>query len=116
MRWLKVLLMVGMVLAAASGAQALSDDERREIDEILAARGLNQYGDPVDTMYAGGTPLFDERTGESIDRHEYVLRQHPDIRRDLHAAPRRESFVAPPPDRASGPPPPYYPHDPRYPR
>jgi hypothetical protein len=25
----------------------------------------NEFGDPADTLYAGGTPLFDERTGKS---------------------------------------------------
>jgi hypothetical protein len=46
------------------------------VDRELAARGLNQFGDPPDTMYAGGTPLFDERTGKATDRIEYVLSHH----------------------------------------
>jgi hypothetical protein len=46
------------------------------VDRELAARGLNQFGDPPDAMYAGGTPLFDERTGKATDRVEYVLSHH----------------------------------------
>jgi hypothetical protein len=41
---------------------------------------LNEYGDPKDTMYAGGTPLFNEMTGETVDRYEYILKQHPELR------------------------------------
>ncbi len=49
------------------------------IDRELEKRGLNQFGDPPDTMYAGGTPLFDEATGKRTDRDEYVRAHHPDI-------------------------------------
>ena len=31
-----------------------------------------------DLVYMGGTPLFDEMTGESIDKYEYILRRHSD--------------------------------------
>jgi hypothetical protein len=31
-------------------------------------------------MYTGGTPLFDERTGQTTDRMEYLLRKHPDLK------------------------------------
>ena len=51
------------------------------LDAQLAKRGLNQYGDPPDTMYPGGTPLFDERTGKRTDREAYVFAKHPDIAR-----------------------------------
>jgi hypothetical protein len=49
------------------------------VDAQLAAKGLNSFGDPPDTMYAGGTPLFDEKTGKSRDRIEYVLSHRPEI-------------------------------------
>jgi hypothetical protein len=49
------------------------------VDRELAARGLNPYGDPADTMYAGGTPLFDEKTGVTVDRVQYVLAHRPEI-------------------------------------
>ena len=51
------------------------------VDSQLAAKGLNSFGDPVDTAYAGGTPLFDEKTGQRRDRIEYVLSRRPDIAR-----------------------------------
>lgn len=65
--------------ATAPAALAVGDRAAREacIDGWLRERGLNEYGDPADTMYAGGTPLFDETTGESRDRIEYLLEKHP---------------------------------------
>ncbi len=47
----------------------------------LAARGLNEFGDPPGTAYAGGTPLFDEKTGQRTDRAAHVFARHPDIAR-----------------------------------
>lgn len=37
--------------------------------------GLNEFCDPVDTMYAGGTPLFNEATGQTSTREEYLARK-----------------------------------------
>jgi hypothetical protein len=51
------------------------------LDRQLAAKGLNPFGDPEGTMYAGGTPLFDERTGRSTPREQYVFARNPDIAR-----------------------------------
>ena len=51
------------------------------LDRQLKAKGLNPFGDPPDTFYAGGTPLFDEKTGRSVPREQYVLAKHPDIAR-----------------------------------
>ena len=51
------------------------------LDAQLAAKGLNAYGDPPDTVYAGGTPLFDEKTGKTADRAQRVYARHPDIAR-----------------------------------
>ena len=51
------------------------------LDRQLAAKGLNPFGDPPDTMYAGGTPLFDEKTGRSIPREQYVFSRHPEMAR-----------------------------------
>ena len=31
-----------------------------------------------DTVYSGGTPLFNEMTGRSTDRYDYILKNHPD--------------------------------------
>ena len=59
-------------------ANGIRPEEKAEIEAWIRADGLNQYGDPKNTVYIGGTPLFDERTGESIDRYEYILENYPD--------------------------------------
>ena len=51
------------------------------MDQQLMAKGLNQFGDPPDTMYSGGSPIFNEKTGKSYDRLQYVFERHPDIAR-----------------------------------
>lgn len=54
---------------------------RREINRIekwIKANDLNEYGDPADTFYSGGTPLFSETTGEKMNRFDYIAKQHPD--------------------------------------
>jgi hypothetical protein len=57
------------------------DEETRErIERYLRERGLNEYGDPRDTVYTGGTPLFDETTGRRIDRYQYIFRRHPHLK------------------------------------
>ena len=55
-----------------------SMNEKEKIDAWIKANNLNEYGDPIDTAYAGGTPLFDEATGKSIDKYEYIINKHPD--------------------------------------
>jgi len=57
----------------------LSQGERSRIEEWLQDNGFNRYGDPQDTVYASGTPLFDEQTGRTLERFQYILDQHPDI-------------------------------------
>ena len=52
--------------------------ERAAVARWIAAEGLNEYGDAAGTMYAGGSPLFDETTGRTTDLLEYVARRHPD--------------------------------------
>jgi hypothetical protein len=47
------------------------------VDKWLAERRLDPYGSPEGTLYAGGTPLFDEKTGEHVDRLDYVYRRQP---------------------------------------
>lgn len=47
------------------------------VDAWLKERSLDRYGHPEGTMYAGGSPLFDERTGESRDRLGYVYARQP---------------------------------------
>ncbi|MBI2301083.1 MAG: hypothetical protein HYU66_19400 [Armatimonadetes bacterium] len=52
---------------------------RARIDQWIREQDRNEFGDPPDTMYAGGTPLFDERTGRTKDRYEYILEHHPEL-------------------------------------
>ncbi len=54
---------------------------KRKIDRWIEENKLNPFGDPPGTMYAGGTPLFDERTGRNRDRYEYILDNHPDLKK-----------------------------------
>ncbi len=56
----------------------LPEDERDFINAWITANELNQYGDPLDTVYAGGTPLFDETTGETTPLYEYLVFNYPD--------------------------------------
>jgi hypothetical protein len=50
------------------------------VDRWLESRGLDPYGMPKGTVYAGGSPLFDEQTGERGDRLEFVFFHHPEAR------------------------------------
>ncbi len=63
-----------------SSARAARAREEKCLDRWLAERKLDPYGMPEGTMYAGGTPLFDEATGRQIDRLEYVYRKHPEAK------------------------------------
>ena len=56
----------------------MDTDEKEKIDAWIKANNLNDYGDPADTAYTGGTPLFNEATGESIDKYEYIINKFPD--------------------------------------
>jgi hypothetical protein len=56
----------------------LDNQKKKWIDQMIKKQNLNEYGDPKDTMYAGGTPLFDMRTGKTRDRYEYILSKHKD--------------------------------------
>ncbi|MBI2074242.1 MAG: hypothetical protein HYT83_00220 [Candidatus Levybacteria bacterium] len=58
--------------------EKISSQEKQRIDAWIDKNDLNQYGDPKSTMYTGGTPLFDEATGKTIDRYDYILKKHPD--------------------------------------
>jgi hypothetical protein len=52
--------------------------ERTKIESWISENGLNQYGDPAGTVYAGGSPLYNETTSQTIDRFDYILSRHPD--------------------------------------
>lgn len=60
----------------------VSDTTKKKIDEWIKKAGRNTYGDPKDTVYAGGNPLFDERRPGLKDRYEYILERHPELKGD----------------------------------
>lgn len=55
-----------------------NNEEENRIKSWTTKNGLNKFGDPKNTMYAGGNPLFDERTGQAISYYEYMLQKFPD--------------------------------------
>jgi hypothetical protein len=65
--------------APSSRAAAAPDGGSCE-DAWLLAHSLNEYGDPEGTMYTGGTPLFDERTGQRKDRLQHLRAKLPALR------------------------------------
>lgn len=56
----------------------LTPEQKKLIDSKITQEGLNEYGDPIGTVYMGGTPLFNEMSGEKIDRYAYIISKHPD--------------------------------------
>ncbi len=84
-------LTAGKTSAGGSTAAPLSDAERQAqencLDKWLMAKKMDRYGHPEGTMYAGGSPIFNERTGESRDRLEYVYERLPEARKACASAP-----------------------------
>lgn len=70
---------LALCLAACRPAPQQAAPQISCIDRQLAAKGLNQFGDPPDTLYAGGSPLFDEKSGRTMPRDQYVVQKHPEI-------------------------------------
>ena len=66
-----------------SKAKDLTSDQIKKIEDWIGENNLNRYGDPGDTMYTGGTPLFNEATGKSLDRYDYILKNHPNLLDEL---------------------------------
>lgn len=62
-----------------TGSNSLSAKDKEMIDAWLLKKGFNRYGDDKSAIYTGGTPLFNEKTGEVIDRYDYILNKFPDI-------------------------------------
>ena len=67
-------------LEQAQAVEPAPSSKESCVDAWLSARKLDPYGHDEGTMYAGGTPLFDERTGETTDRLTYVFARHPDAK------------------------------------
>lgn len=60
-------------------AGSLTGEQKQDIDSWLEENGYNRYGDSRNAIYTGGTPLYNEETGESIGRYEYILKKFPNI-------------------------------------
>ena len=81
------MLLVAVLLACRSRPAAQPAETESCLDRQLSQRGLNPFGDPPGTIYAGGSPLFDEKTGRTLDRTGYVGARHPEIVRACDAGP-----------------------------
>lgn len=55
----------------------LPEAEKSQIEAWLEKNGYNQYGDKPDTVYMGGTPLFDETTGKYTKLYDYLIKKYP---------------------------------------
>lgn len=69
-----------MAEAGENFAKNLSEIDKKAIEDWLVKNKLNEYGDSKDTLYAGGTPLFDEQTGKSLNRYEYLFEKFPELK------------------------------------
>jgi hypothetical protein len=59
---------------------SIPEETKKRIDRWIRESGRNEYGDARGTFYTGGTPLFNERTGAMLDRYEYILSRHPELK------------------------------------
>ncbi|MFW5888554.1 MAG: hypothetical protein ACOCVY_02445 [Patescibacteria group bacterium] len=57
----------------------LTEEEKEKIDKWLEENGYNRYGDTAGAIYPGGTPLYNEETGESVNRYDHILKKFPNI-------------------------------------
>ena len=65
--------------APASAARIQLDAKQTEcVEKWLKGHGLDAYGNPAGTVYAGGNPTFDETTGRSVDRWTLVAKNRPE--------------------------------------
>jgi hypothetical protein len=69
---------------ADHGGSGPAVSEEQCVDKWLEDNKLDRYGNKTGTMYAGGTPLFDETTGKSTDRLEFIYQHHPEARAACH--------------------------------
>ena len=69
----------GRTHSTGAGRRIQLDAKQTECAERwLKGHGLDDYGNPKGTMYAGGTPTFDETTGRSVDRWTLVAKNRPE--------------------------------------
>ncbi|WP_224240997.1 hypothetical protein [Hyalangium gracile] len=96
----------GKTSAEGSTSATLSEAERQAqescLDKWLKSKKLDRYGSEEGTMYMGGTPLFDERTGESRDRLDFVYARHPEAKKAC-ATPSKKPVAPSGPDTSPAP-------------
>ena len=56
----------------------ISQLEKDRIDHWIYKQDLNPYGESQETVYNSGTPLFNETTGQKMDRYLYIWQHHSD--------------------------------------
>ena len=56
----------------------ISPEELSKIRLWIKDNNLDDYGNPEGTIYAGGNPLFDEKTEETMLIYDYLLKNNPD--------------------------------------
>jgi hypothetical protein len=69
-----------IIIPGAPSKSAIDKDTKNRILKFIKENNLNEFGDPKDTVYAGGTPLFNESTGEQTDLYAYLLKKFPHLR------------------------------------
>lgn len=72
------ILLVSATILNQKETEGIPEPEKAKIEDWIERNDLNRYGDSKDRIYRGGTPLFNEGTGESLDRYKYILKNHPD--------------------------------------
>lgn len=55
-----------------------AESEKALIDSWITANNLTECGDSADTVYTGGSCLFDETAGEYRDKYELIIEKFPE--------------------------------------
>jgi hypothetical protein len=80
-------------------ATALSEEVRAAqeacLDKWLNGKKMDRFGHPEGTMYAGGSPTFNEQTGEMTERLDYVYKRHPEAKKACENAGANKPAPAP---------------------
>lgn len=81
----------GTGTSGGTAATPMSEEARAAqeacVDKWLNGKKMDRYGHPEGTMYTGGSPLFNEATGESKDRMEYVFSRQPEAKKACPSTP-----------------------------
>ena len=67
--------------AGTNFLRGLNDKKKKIVDEWLEINLLNDFGDPINTVYASGVPTFDKDDIEIQDRFEYLFEKFPELKK-----------------------------------